>query len=82
MDQHRPKTARRRGVLAGVLSAAALAIALPASGAFADSGSSEPAAGSSGTQSAVQSQEQPTPRDGDCPERGGSEAPSGESVEL
>ena len=82
MNEHRNSATRRRGLIAGVLSAAALAVALPVSGALA-SGEAEPA------QTPTQTQDQTTPRDesprdrGDCPDkdrRGGSESDA--SVEL
>ena len=75
MKEHRHSKARRRGLLAAVLSAAAVALALPVTGAFAD--------GDSGGSSAagnvpVQAQGEPAPRDGspprddrDCPEKDG-----------
>lgn len=78
MQEHENSRTRRRGLVAAVLGAAALAAALPISGALA-SGQSVP----------TQAQEQPAPRDdsprkhGDCPDkdgRGGSESDT--SVEL
>jgi len=84
MNEHRKSASRRRGVVAAVLSAAAVAVSLPISGALA-SGDSEPAQ----TQG-VQTQGETAPRDdsprnhdGDCPEkdgRGGSGSDA--SVEL
>ncbi len=70
---------RRRGIVAAVLSAAAVAVALPVSGALAGAETTAP----------TQAQEQPAPRDdsprkhGDCPDkdgRGGSSSDT--SVEL
>jgi len=82
MNEHR--NGRRRGLVAAVLSATAVAVALPISGALA-SGDSEPLQ----TQP-VQTQGETTPRDdsprnhdGDCPDkdgRGGSASDA--SVEL
>lgn len=85
MKEHRHSGMRRRGVVAAVLSAAAVAVALPISGALA-SGDDAPAQ----TQSqATQTQDQPAPRDdsprrdGDCPEKDGrSGSGSDASVEL
>ena len=92
MNDHRQSRMRRRGLVAGVLSAAAVAVALPVSGALAggDSAGGDPASGSTAP---VQTQTTPrddSPRDrGDCPEKdgrggSGSDAPSGSdtSVEL
>ena len=83
MKEHENSGMRRRGVVAAVLSAAAVAVALPISGALA-SGEAEPVQ----TQG-VQTQDQTTPRDdsprhrGDCPEKdGGGGSASGASVEL
>ena len=82
MNEHRNSATRRRALVAGVLSAAALAVALPVSGALA-SGDAEPA------QTQTQTQDQAPPRDdsprdrGDCPDkdgRGGSGSDA--SVEL
>jgi hypothetical protein len=83
MKEHR-HSGRRRGLVAAVLSAAAVAVALPISGALA-SGEADP----------TQAQDQSAPRDdsprnhGDCPDkdgRGGSESggssESDTSVEL
>jgi hypothetical protein len=82
MKDPRNSGMRRRGLVAAVLSAAAVAVALPISGALA-SGDAAPA------QTQTQTQDQATPRDdsprdrGDCPEkdgRGGSGSDA--SVEL
>jgi hypothetical protein len=78
MNERRNSATRRRGLVAAVLSAAAVAVALPVSGALA-----------SGDPAPVQTQEQTAPRDGspgdhgDCPDkdgRGGSGSDA--SVEL
>ena len=82
MNEHR--NGRRRGLVAAVLSATAVAVALPISGALA-SGDSEPLQ----TQP-VQTQGETTPRDdsqrnhdGDCPEKDGRGGSASEaSVEL
>jgi hypothetical protein len=87
MDEHRNGKARRRGLLAAVLSAAAVAVALPVTGALADGGSG----GSSAAGSVpVQTQDQPVPRDDssprddrDCPEKDGARGSSSDApVEL
>jgi hypothetical protein len=80
MKEHRN---RRRGIVAVVLSAAAVAVALPVSGALAGDDSTR------GAPAATQAQDQTAPRDnsprdrGDCPDkdgRGGSGSDA--SVEL
>jgi hypothetical protein len=91
MEERERSNGRRRGLVAAVLSAAAVAVALPVAGAFA-SGDSGTAAGDSGgaTGVPVQTQEQPAPRDdtgprgdGDCPEKdGGGGSSSDTSVQL
>jgi hypothetical protein len=86
MEEQRQVNRRRRGLVAAVLGAAALAVALPVSGAFAGDGSSGSSASGTGAGSVqVQNEQGPAPRDGDCPsERGGQgDAPEDESaVEL
>jgi hypothetical protein len=88
MEEKRQLGRRRRGMLAGVLAAAAIAVALPVSGAFADGSS-----GSSGSQSSggdvqfapAQDQRDQGPRDRDCPEKRdgqGGEQGSQEAIEL
>lgn len=95
MNEHQPSgTRRRRGVVAAILSAAAVAVALPVSGALAGG---DPASGESASRAAVptQARDQTAPRDdaprerGDCPEKdgrgdSGSDSSSGSdaSVEL
>ena len=79
MKEQRNSAMRRRGLVAAALSAAAVAVALPISGALA-SGDSAPA----------QTQDQGAPRDqsprshdGDCPEKDGRSGSSSDaSVEL
>jgi hypothetical protein len=85
MEEQRQPGRRRRAMLGGVLAAVAVAVALPASGAFADGDSSGPEA-SGGVQSApVQDQRDQGPRDRDCPEKrdgqGGSSG-SEDAIEL
>jgi hypothetical protein len=86
MEEQRQLGRRRRGVLAGVLAAAAIAVALPVSGALAGSGSPDSQASGGGIESApVQDQRDQGPRDEDCPEeRGGQGGDSGseEAIEL
>jgi hypothetical protein len=66
MNEHRPSGTRRRGLIAAVLSAAAVAVALPISGALAN-----------GEPTPTQTQNQTAPPDdsprnhGDCPDKGG-----------
>jgi hypothetical protein len=82
MEEREHKSGRRRGVLAAVLSAAAVAVALPVAGAFAAGDSGDASAGASGPGNVpVQAQQQEqrpapgndsAPRDGDCPEKDGS----------
>lgn len=86
MEEQRQPGRRRRAMLAGVLAAVAVAVALPASGAFADGDSSGPEASGGGVQSApVQDQRDQGPRDRDCPEKrdgqGGSSG-SEDAIEL
>jgi hypothetical protein len=78
MNEHRNSAPRRRGLVAAVLGAAAVAVALPISGALA-----------SGDSEGTRTQDQSAPRDdsprnhGDCPDkdgRGGSGSDA--SVEL
>jgi len=78
MKEHRHSGMRRRGLVAAVLSAAAVAVALPISGALA-----------SGEAAPTQAQDQTTPRDGsprdhgDCPEKDGRNGSGSDaSVEL
>jgi hypothetical protein len=78
MKEHRHSGMRRRGLVAAVLSAAAVAVALPISGALA-----------SGEAAPTQAQDQTTPRAdsqrdrGDCPDKDGrSGSGSDASVEL
>jgi hypothetical protein len=75
MEEHRNGKARRRGLVAAVLSAAAVAVALPVAGALASDGSGDSAEAGSVP---VQTQDRPAPRDdssprhdGDCPEKDG-----------
>jgi hypothetical protein len=92
MEERRQLGRRRRGMLAGVLAAAAIAVALPVSGAFAggasgsQSGGGDVQSGGSDAQSApVQDQRDQGPRDRDCPEkRDGQGGASGseEAIEL
>ena len=77
---------RRRGIVAVVLSAAAVAVALPVSGALAGGETAQPTAP---TTAPTQAQEQPAPRDdsqrnhGDCPDKDGRGASGSDaSVEL
>jgi hypothetical protein len=86
MSEHRPSGIKRRGLVAAVLSPAAVAVALPISGALA---SGEEARAQAQDQ-ATQTQDRSAPRDqpprnhdGDCPDkdgRGGSDSDA--SVEL
>ena len=86
MSEQRPSRRRRRGFVAAMLSAAAVAVALPISGALA-SGDDAP---TQAQNQATQTQSETAPRDGsprnhdgDCPDkdrRGGSGADT--SVEL
>jgi hypothetical protein len=72
VEEHRDKKPRRRGLLAALLSAAAVALALPVAGAFAGGDSGSTAGGSSAAGSLpVQTQDRPAPRDEDCPEKDG-----------
>jgi hypothetical protein len=78
MEEHRHSRMRRRGLVAAVLSAAAVAVALPISGALA-----------SGETDRAQTQDQSAPRDdsprnhGDCPDKDGRGGPGSDaSVEL
>jgi hypothetical protein len=90
VEEHRHSKARRRGLLAAVLSAAAVAVALPVAGAFANGDSGATAGGSSGAGSLpVQTQDQPAPRDespprddGDCPEKDGARGSASDAVQL
>jgi hypothetical protein len=81
MEEGRQIRRRRRGLVAAVLSVAAVAVALPVSGAFAGGGSG--AATDVSTQP-VQAQQQERPDRGDCPEKDGNDrgSASGASVEL
>jgi hypothetical protein len=86
MEEQRKPRNRRRAILAGVLAAAAVAVALPVSGAFADGDSSGSQASGGAVQSApVQDQRDQGPRDRDCPEKrdgqGGSSG-SEDAIEL
>jgi nitrous oxide reductase len=86
MSEQRPSRMRRRGFVAAIVSAAAVAVALPISGALA-SGEDAPAPA---RDQAIQTQSETAPRDGsprnhdgDCPDkdgRGGSASDT--SVEL
>ena len=74
---------RRRGIIAAVLSAAAVAVALPVSGALAGGDST------TGGTAPTQAQDQTAPRDdsprkhGDCPDKDGQGGSSADtSVEL
>ena len=74
---------RRRGIVAAVLSAAAVAVALPVSGALAGAETAPT------TTAPTQAQEEPAPRDysqrnhGDCPDKDGRGASGSDaSVEL
>ena len=78
MNEHRNSSPRRRGLVAAVLGAAAVAVALPISGAVAGSSSES-----------TQTQDRSAPRDdsprkhGDCPDKDGrSGSGSDASVEL
>jgi hypothetical protein len=78
MNEHRNSAPRRRGLVAAVLGAAAVAVALPISGALASSDSES-----------TRTQDQSAPRDdsprnhGDCPDKDGrSGSGSDASVEL
>jgi hypothetical protein len=79
VEEHRHNKTRRRGLLAALLSAAAVAVALPVTGALANGDSGATAGGSSAAGSLpVQTQDRPAPRDdssprddGDCPEKDG-----------
>jgi hypothetical protein len=90
VEKQRNDKARRRGLLAALLSAGAVALALPVAGAFAGEDSGTTAAGSSAAGSLpVQTQDQPSPRDdssprdGDCPEKDGAPGSASEaSVQL
>ena len=80
MEEQRQSNGRRRGLVAAVLSAAAVAVALPVTGAFA-SGDSSNAGGDSSAAGNVPVQTQE--RDGDCPEKdGGGGSSSDTSVQL
>jgi hypothetical protein len=82
MEEQRKVKPRRRRLVAAIIGAVAVAIALPASGAFAGGGD----AGSAPVQNEQVQNEQGHPgRDGDCPgERDGQgEGPeSGSSIQL
>jgi hypothetical protein len=91
MEEHERSKARRRGLVAAVLSAAAVAVALPVAGAIASGDASTAGGDTAGASSVpVQTQEQPAPRDdtaprgdGDCPEKdGGGGSSSDSSVQL
>jgi hypothetical protein len=82
MEEQRQVNRRRRGLVAAMLGAGALAVGLPVSGALAGDGSSgSPASGSGAGSVPVQNEQGPAPRDGDCPfERDGQgDAPEPES---
>jgi hypothetical protein len=87
MEEQRQIRPRRRGLVAAILGAAALAIALPAGGALAGGGSSE-SSSSDGAAGAVpvQNEQDREKRDGDCPferDRQGDDSPGSESsIEL
>jgi hypothetical protein len=90
-EQEKQTSGRRRGLVAAVLSAAAIAVALPVAGAFATGDSGTAAGDSAGTGNVpVQAQERPAPRDdsnprdGNCPEKDGGSggSSSGASVQL
>lgn len=86
MEEQRKPRSRRRGLVAGVLAALAVAVALPVSGAFADGDSSGSPATGGGVESApVQDQRDQGPRDRDCPEKRdgpGGASGSEEAIEL
>jgi hypothetical protein len=70
MEEQRHSGRRRRGMVAGLLAAVAMAVALPASGALAGDSSPNSQASGSGVESApVQDRRDQEPRDRDCPEK-------------
>jgi hypothetical protein len=87
MEEHRNGKGRRRGLVAAVLSAAAVAVALPVAGALANDGTGDSSTAGS---LPVQTQDRPAPRDdspprhdGDCPEKDGARGSGSDaSVEL
>jgi hypothetical protein len=85
MEEKRQLGRRRRGMLAGVLAAAAIAVALPVSGAFADGSSGSQSSGGDVQFAPTQDQRDQGPRDRDCPEKRdgqGGEQGSQEAIEL
>ena len=80
---HPPRSPRRRMLLAGLLGAAAMALAVPISGVFASDGSS-----SGGSRpGAVQVQDgggqsAPAPRRHNCPHRGGGQGGGSSSTDT
>jgi hypothetical protein len=86
MEEQRHWRSRRRGVVAAVVAALAVAVALPASGALAGGGSPDSQASGGAVESApVQDRGDQAPRDRDCPEKGGEEGGASgadESIEL
>ena len=90
MEEHPNRRARRRGLIAAVLSAAAVAVAVPVAGAAAGGDDGTSGRASEAGALPVQAQERPAPRDdssprdrGDCPEKDGAEgSPSDASVQL
>jgi hypothetical protein len=70
MEEQGHSGRRRRGVVAGLVAAVAMAVALPASGALAGDNSQSSQASGSGVELApVQDQRDQEPRDRDCPEK-------------
>ena len=86
MEEQRQWGKRRRGVVAAVVAALAVAVALPTSGALAGGGSPDSQASGGGVESApVQDRGDQAPRDRDCPEKGGEEGGASgtdEAIEL
>jgi hypothetical protein len=82
MNEHRK--GRRRGLVAAVLSAAAVAVALPISGALASGDSERVQAQPVQTQGETAPREDsPRNHDGDCPEKNGRDGSASDaSVEL
>ena len=83
-EAHPPRSPRRRMLLAGLLGAAAMALAVPISGVFASDGGSS----SGGSRpSAVQVQDgggqnAPAPRRHNCPHRGGGQGGGSSSTDT
>ncbi len=70
MEEQRHSGRRRRGVVARVVAAVAIAVALPASGALAGGNSPDSQATGGGVESApVQDRRDQEPRDRACPEK-------------